>query len=92
MRGRLLPLTDACDHICFFRHALALDERRVKFLPEYVLGGAMTENNAEEHAPANDPIHQGDFASQQIRRPQRCKEVWFAGSHSDMYGHGQYVL
>ncbi|KAJ7883698.1 hypothetical protein B0H14DRAFT_2339403, partial [Mycena olivaceomarginata] len=23
-------------HICFFRHALALDERRVKFLPEYI--------------------------------------------------------
>jgi hypothetical protein len=25
---------------CFFRQALALDERRVKFLPEYVHGGA----------------------------------------------------
>lgn len=24
---------------CFFRHALALHERRVKFLPEYVNGG-----------------------------------------------------
>lgn len=27
-------------HVCYFRHALALDERRVKFLPEYVHGGA----------------------------------------------------
>jgi hypothetical protein len=27
-------------HVCFFRHALALDELRVKFLPEYVNGGA----------------------------------------------------
>ena len=27
-------------HVCFFRHALALDERRVKFLPEYARGGA----------------------------------------------------
>ena len=26
-------------HVCDFRHALALDERRVKFLPEYVNGG-----------------------------------------------------
>jgi len=26
-------------HVCFFRHALALDERRVKFLPEYAYGG-----------------------------------------------------
>ena len=26
-------------HVCVFRHALALDECRVKFLPEYVNGG-----------------------------------------------------
>ena len=26
-------------HVCYFRHALALDERRVKFLPEYAYGG-----------------------------------------------------
>ncbi|KAL4077564.1 hypothetical protein J3A83DRAFT_4086971 [Scleroderma citrinum] len=39
LRGKTLPLTTSCDHICYFRHALALDERRVKFLPEYVYGG-----------------------------------------------------
>jgi hypothetical protein len=27
-------------HVCAFRHALALDELRVKFLPEYANGGA----------------------------------------------------
>ena len=27
-------------HVCYFRHALALDERRVKFLPEYAYGGS----------------------------------------------------
>jgi hypothetical protein len=26
-------------HVCVFRHALALDELRVGFLPEYVNGG-----------------------------------------------------
>ena len=26
-------------HVCYFRHALALDERRIKFLPEYAYGG-----------------------------------------------------
>lgn len=57
-RGKLLPLTDKCDHIKFFRHALALDECRVKFLPEYVTS-----------RPNND---------------QHIKEVWFAGTHSDM--------
>ncbi|KAI6095040.1 hypothetical protein EDD16DRAFT_784486 [Pisolithus croceorrhizus] len=40
LRSRPLPLTvTSCDHICHFRHALALDERRVKFSPEYVYGG-----------------------------------------------------
>ncbi|KAG1735439.1 hypothetical protein EDB19DRAFT_1612168, partial [Suillus lakei] len=34
-----LPSTDTCDHVCYFRQALALDERRVKFLPEYVYWG-----------------------------------------------------
>ena len=30
---------DGMKHVCYFRHALALDERRVKFLPEYAYGG-----------------------------------------------------
>ena len=37
----MLPRTvDGMKHVCYFRHALALDERRVKFLPEYAYGGA----------------------------------------------------
>jgi hypothetical protein len=36
----MLPGTiDGMIHVCYFRHALALDERRVKFLPEYAYGG-----------------------------------------------------
>jgi len=31
---------DPITNVCFFRHALALDEARVKFLPLYVNGGA----------------------------------------------------
>ncbi|KAI6110875.1 hypothetical protein EDD16DRAFT_1485982 [Pisolithus croceorrhizus] len=46
LRSRSLPLTvTSCDHICHFRHALALDERRVKFLPEYVYGGRANPTN-----------------------------------------------
>ena len=48
---------------CHFRHALALDEYRVKFMPEYFL-----EMNANS-VPDNRDV----------------KEVWFAGSHSDVY-------
>ncbi|KAL0947655.1 hypothetical protein HGRIS_013742 [Hohenbuehelia grisea] len=32
-------------HVCAFRHALALDERRVVFLPEYVNGGRGKDTN-----------------------------------------------
>ncbi|KAJ7237256.1 hypothetical protein C8J57DRAFT_1439208 [Mycena rebaudengoi] len=63
LRGQPLPLTASAGHICHFRHALALDERRVKFLPEYI------------HSEIEDPDHSIQCSS---------KEVWFAGSHSDM--------
>jgi hypothetical protein len=44
-----LPGTnDVNDSICYFRHALALDERRVKFLPEYIRGG---ESSSTETSP-----------------------------------------
>ncbi|KAF9219900.1 hypothetical protein BS17DRAFT_788626 [Gyrodon lividus] len=40
LRGKTFPSTTTSkEHMCFFRHALALDERRVKFLPEYIYGG-----------------------------------------------------
>ncbi|EDR08351.1 uncharacterized protein LACBIDRAFT_294115 [Laccaria bicolor S238N-H82] len=69
VRGKSLPLTNSAEHICFFRHALALDERRVKFLPEYVNGGSATTGNTTV-------VQNG--------RP-RIKEVWFPGTHSDMW-------
>ncbi|PBK89645.1 hypothetical protein ARMGADRAFT_935529 [Armillaria gallica] len=48
-----LPLTKSASHICFFRHGLALDERRVKFLPEYLAGGRspLTGNEHYEEPP-----------------------------------------
>jgi uncharacterized protein (DUF2235 family) len=63
IKGPSHPATvDGMNHVCVFRHALALDELRVKFLPEYVNGGQGQAANASPHT----------------------KEVWFAGSHSDM--------
>ncbi|KAG9094006.1 hypothetical protein FRC06_011276, partial [Ceratobasidium sp. 370] len=62
-RGQLLPLTNTYKHIKHFRHALALDERRVKFLPEHV------EYPSDGHVDEN-----------------HVKEVWFAGTHSDIGG------
>lgn len=59
-------------HVHYFRHALSLDERRTKFLPEYANGvhGPLE----EEHIDAKEPLDDG-----------RVREVWFPGSHSDMY-------
>ncbi|KAG9090841.1 hypothetical protein FRC06_000860 [Ceratobasidium sp. 370] len=62
-RGKLLPLTTKHGHIKHFRHALALDERRVKFLPEHV-----------------------EFLDGGERDESHVKEVWFAGTHSDIGG------
>ncbi|KAG8723252.1 hypothetical protein FRC12_024513 [Ceratobasidium sp. 428] len=42
------PLSDQCDHITHFRHALALDERRVKFLPEHINQLSAGEQSQEE--------------------------------------------
>ncbi|EIN07512.1 WD40 repeat-like protein [Punctularia strigosozonata HHB-11173 SS5] len=82
-RGPSLPeTTNGMTHVCVFRHALALDELRVKFLPEYANGGAGPSQGKEgaqttSNVPANSsqPGPRGDI-----------KEVWFAGSHSDVGG------
>ncbi|KAJ7633989.1 hypothetical protein B0H17DRAFT_961596 [Mycena rosella] len=67
IRGQPLPLTGTADHICHFRHALALDERRVKFMPEYIT------------PDSGDPGQQRRSGNE-----TDIKEVWFAGTHSDM--------
>ena len=48
-------------HVCYFRHALALDERRVKFLPEYAYGGTTLPPGATENAsPIDDEPRRKD--------------------------------
>ncbi|KIM36837.1 hypothetical protein M413DRAFT_285325 [Hebeloma cylindrosporum] len=81
IRGRNLPLTDSAEHVCFFRHALALDERRVKFLPEYVHGGVCQNPTA----PEQSQIGLNSASA-------RIKEVWFPGTHSDIGGGNQANL
>jgi uncharacterized protein (DUF2235 family) len=74
VRSKSLPLTDQTDHVCFFRHALALDERRVKFLPEYAHGGVLDKNRVNDTKTDVKNSYSHD----------RIKEVWFPGTHSDM--------
>ena len=42
-------------HVCYFRHALALDERRVKFLPEYAYGGTSKDPKSGDKDSARIP-------------------------------------
>jgi len=95
----MLPGTiEGMKHVCYFRHALALDERRIKFLPEYAYGGSATPPAKPEDekpfpgnrkSPPNDrtPIAVHDRPQVRIKttenRPHTI-EVWFAGTHSDM--------
>ncbi|OCH91828.1 hypothetical protein OBBRIDRAFT_871796 [Obba rivulosa] len=90
VRHKVLPGTaDGMKHVCSFRHALALDERRVKFLPEYVNQGLSVEN-----ARPSDPADSGKAGSSSGLRPSgntqpqppHTKEVWFVGTHSDIGG------
>ncbi|KAG0694948.1 hypothetical protein DFH29DRAFT_1005894 [Suillus ampliporus] len=72
-RTKNLPSTNTCDHICYFRQALALDERRVNFQPEYVYGSMNDRSNWFKYRSVPSPTDE-----------DRVKEVWFAGSHSDV--------
>lgn len=122
LRSKMLPGTaDGMDHVCIFRHALALDERRVKFLPEYVNEGlsVVASGDCDSAAPATqtvpsagpttangargmfaghvkpqitdeivccavDPQDKSKAANTLNSRLAHTKEVWFAGTHSDM--------
>ncbi|KAH7928799.1 hypothetical protein BV22DRAFT_182974 [Leucogyrophana mollusca] len=68
-----LSTSSSAAHACHFRHALALDERRVKFIPEYF----------HEMNTRTDDTKPKDT---QTSKASEIKEVWFAGSHSDVGG------
>jgi uncharacterized protein (DUF2235 family) len=101
MRGnKMLPGTiEGMKHVCYFRHALALDERRVKFLPVYSYGGSIqpqrTDTRDESRDANNDdkrtrplPTENRDASDLEVAELQgkhpHTLEVWFAGTHSDM--------
>lgn len=78
VRNKTLPgTTSGMKHVKFFRHALALDERRVKFLPEYAYEGSSLPDDYLQ-----DDNEYGNRL--QSEPPPHTKEVWFAGTHSDM--------
>lgn len=82
--GKHMPETTETHSLaCFFRHALASDERRVKFLPVYACGGA------HHHDPPKGVAdftiaHRESGARDHPSLQPWVKEVWFAGCHSDV--------
>ncbi|KIM35808.1 hypothetical protein M413DRAFT_32265 [Hebeloma cylindrosporum] len=86
----MLPGTiDGMKHVCYFRHALALDERRVKFLPEYAYGGsAIPSTKSETSAGIRESTakHTSTNAVKSTSNRPHTIEVWFAGTHSDIGG------
>ncbi|KAJ7854914.1 hypothetical protein B0H13DRAFT_1642136 [Mycena leptocephala] len=83
-RGKPLPLTTSADHICHFRHALALDERRVRFLPEYVHSAPQATVSRHAWSKSSEIYsHMHEGADTNMRGT--IKEVWFAGTHGDMF-------
>ena len=100
IRGKtFLSASSSASHACHFRHALALDERRVKFMPEYFLEMntraddesseyIVTSDNAEYGSSHTSKRHQStvsdDGTKLCLKMKSDVKEVWFAGSHSDV--------
>ncbi|KZP08136.1 hypothetical protein FIBSPDRAFT_840570, partial [Athelia psychrophila] len=85
--NQTLPLTDGWEHIDIFRHALALDERRVKFIPECVMRKVHFDQAGKRIDFDNEKIDVSTPSGGKIS-VRRLKEVWFAGSHSDVGGGG----
>ncbi|TFK20313.1 WD40 repeat-like protein [Coprinopsis marcescibilis] len=83
---RVLPLTtEGMDHVCYFRHALALDERRVKFLPEYAWGGSSIDTRKKDNSNEEENLRsRRDKTKDTV--PPHTLEVWFPGTHSDIGG------
>ena len=89
-----LSTSASAAHACHFRHGLALDELRVKFMPEYF--HEMNSQKGESNDNISNYIVQKTDVSDTDRSPSRAsenskttitsdiKEVWFAGSHSDV--------
>ncbi|KAJ7151489.1 hypothetical protein C8R46DRAFT_485700 [Mycena filopes] len=94
-----LPDTWKAEHICIFRHALALDERRVKFLPEYVAGdhsipplGSEGASNLLSRGATLAAPESSSEANVGEGTIVDAKEVWFAGCHSDIGGGSRINL
>ncbi|KAI6012771.1 hypothetical protein F5J12DRAFT_904840 [Pisolithus orientalis] len=96
-----LPFTKANNKIRYFRHALALDEHRARFMPNFcnrstdadnklgVQKGEMprsTKKSRPVRTPYDKLLHEGKRRYTESISQTDADEVWFAGCHCDVGG------
>lgn len=99
MRGNVfLSASSSAAHACHSRHALALDELRVKFMPEYFYEvNSQTDDGNSKYIVTSPDVEciasptierRGSTMSDDLwgrkSKSTDIKEVWFPGSHSDV--------
>ena len=92
---RHMPFSGANNAIVYTRHALSLDERRVKFRPFFCACGGNGKGGKDTGASGHNrddskntlQIEVRDYETQvNFRRPQtNVEEVFFAGTHSGTF-------
>ncbi|TFK60316.1 hypothetical protein BDN72DRAFT_534833 [Pluteus cervinus] len=86
--GKYLPLSNSHDGVEVFRHALALDERRVLFKP-FLWDQPRPTLDARESEPQvnyrKESTPRNEWSFEPLVLPD-VKEVWFVGCHADVGG------
>jgi len=88
-----LPFVTKNNGIKYLRHALALDERRIKFLPSYCVD-PKHEMKRKSRQMVSDGQNNGataqklyeDMVNEAAGQLTDVQEVWFAGVHTDVGG------
>lgn len=90
---RYLPFVNENNSIRHLRHALALDERRIKFLPSYCIDPNKKQTKIQKDPGAPPQMKRSSSAAKEYEdtinatdRATDVKEVWFAGVHTDVGG------
>ncbi|KAI0684957.1 hypothetical protein BC835DRAFT_1386911 [Cytidiella melzeri] len=90
---RYLPFVSENNGIRHLRHALALDERRIKFLPNYCVDPRLKRDKHRDESDSPPQIRRTTsiakaFEDEINARDEATdvKEVWFAGVHCDVGG------
>ncbi|KAM0786342.1 hypothetical protein ACM66B_001814 [Microbotryomycetes sp. NB124-2] len=80
LKPKTLPFSAGSSMVSHFRHCLALDERRVRFIPQVWLNDDAA--NGDDAADKDTSVSPGGTGNTE----PTTKEVWFVGAHSNVGG------